>query len=149
MLMSKQPRHHSTSVRQQSRKFILSCLIVKVKFCATTSKNMAKTKNAENVEAKPATKLKTNLKTRSTEPIEEMVKSALKSLGKDGGNLTRIRSFIAKTYNNNQRLSKGRQQQIKDYIKEQFEKGVILMVNSDTKSLNFTKDLAIITESKK
>lgn len=94
---------------------------------------------ASNDERKP--NLKTNLKPRGLQkraPIRDMVISALKAKASaDGVILTSIRSYIANNYNNKKKLGKNLQENIKEFIKQEFQKGGIVAVNSKEKEIKF------------
>ncbi len=90
---------------------------------------------------KPTKSLSKALKARVNKtPVSHMVKNALKACNNgDGVHLATIRNFIRIQYNNYKRPGKELQSLIKEYMKEQFDEGNLVMVNSESEKINFTK----------
>ncbi len=83
-------------------------------------------------------------------PISTMVTNALNECNDDGDGvpLARIRNFVRVEYNNKKRCGKELQYFIKEYIREAFGEGTIIMVNGDNSSMvNFTKRFDIVMDN--
>lgn len=94
--------------------------------------------DSESTGNEPAKDLKKNFKTyASRHSVKDMVTNALKAkASSDGVPLVTIRKYIADNYNNKRKLSKVLQESIKDFIKQEFEKGAIVS-NSKEKTIKF------------